>query len=112
MRVTCEVIAKPLPLRSCEAHDPTETIRSGRDARPVRPHRFMGFSCQHGRAGARPSPCSTAEFRVDKTKARISPRLRQETFPLAGDAGFRPVTQAFALAEAYFIIIESAAARD
>ena len=95
MRVTCEVIAKPLPLRSCEAHDPTETIRSGRDARP-----------------ARPSPCSTAEFRVDKTKARISPRLRQETFPLAGDAGFRPVTQAFALAEAYFIIIESAAARD
>lgn len=25
-----------------------------------------------------------------KTKARISPRLRQESFPLAGDAGFRP----------------------
>ena len=26
---------------------------------------------------------------TEKTKARISPRLRQETFPLAGDAGFR-----------------------
>ena len=24
------------------------------------------------------------------TRARISPRLRQESFPLAGDAGFRP----------------------
>ena len=30
------------------------------------------------------------DVRNDKTKARISPRLRQETFPLAGDAGFRP----------------------
>ena len=30
-----------------------------------------------------------------KTKARISPRLRQETFPLAGDAGFRPCRRLF-----------------
>ena len=33
--------------------------------------------------------CSHGEGSFCKTKARIAPRLRQESFPLAGDAGFR-----------------------
>ena len=32
---------------------------------------------------------------VAKTKARIAPRLRQETFPRAGDSGFRPCRPVF-----------------
>ena len=33
--------------------------------------------------------CSHVCYSFGKTKARITPRLRQESFPLAGDAGFR-----------------------
>ena len=33
--------------------------------------------------------CSHRNSSSDNTKARITPRLRQESFPLAGDAGFR-----------------------
>ena len=41
--------------------------------------------------------CSCAHLmpRVAKTKARIAPRLRQETFPRAGDSGFRPCRPVF-----------------
>ena len=34
-------------------------------------------------------------FLFEITKARIAPRLRQETFPRAGDSGFRPCRQIF-----------------
>ena len=33
--------------------------------------------------------CSHRNSSSGNTKARIAPRLRQESFPLAGDAGFR-----------------------
>ena len=33
--------------------------------------------------------CPHVCYSFGKTKARITPRLRQESFPLAGDAGFR-----------------------
>ena len=34
-------------------------------------------------------------FRLSKTKARIAPRLRQESFPRAGDSGFRLCQRTF-----------------
>ena len=37
--------------------------------------------------------CSHGVSSFGKTKARIAPRLRQESFPLAGDSGFRPCRQ-------------------
>ena len=42
-------------------------------------------------------------FRLSKTKARIAPRLRQESFPRAGDSGFR-------LCRTYFTIIADSGA--
>lgn len=44
-------------------------------------YEYTDFTCSHG----------VSSF--GKTKARIAPRLRQESFPLAGDSGFRPCRQ-------------------